>query len=190
MCGLDLLAVSALAPIVFTYPPHTTTTMASIEQDAVRRVSVVNPNVDKATVHEAAAAVENEQNLGIIASFKLYKKACLWSVFLSSCIVMEGFDMTLINNLYAYPPFKRAYGVEQPDGSFELTAAWQSGLSNGALCGQILGLFLNGIIADRFGYRKTIIGALCGCVCFIFIIFFSQNLTQLLIGEILIGFPW
>lgn len=164
--------------------------MASIHQDAVRRVSVVNPHVDKNTVHEAAQAVENEQNLGIIKSFKLYKKACLWSILLSTAIIMEGFDMTLINNLYAYPRFKRQFGVEQPDGSYELTAAWQSGLSNGALCGQILGLFINGIIADRFGYRKTIMGAMFACTCAIFVIFFSENLVQLLIGEILIGFPW
>ncbi|KAH8721754.1 general substrate transporter [Ilyonectria robusta] len=103
---------------------------------------------------------------------------------------MEGFDVVLLNNLFAYPPFQKKFGELQPDGSYQLTAAWQSGLSNGTLCGQILGLFVNGIIADRFGYRKTLIGALGGCICFIFIIFFSESLVQLLIGEILIGIPW
>ena len=168
--------------------------MAGTEEDnEVRRESVAPPAVavvDSNTAHEAAAANENEQNLGLRKSFKLYRKAVLWSVFLSTCIVMEGFDLTLINNLYAYGPFKEKFGELQPDGSYELTAAWQSGLSNGALCGQIMGLFANGIIADRFGYRKTLCGALAACACFIFIIFFSESLTQLLIGEILIGFPW
>ncbi|KPM40749.1 General alpha-glucoside permease [Neonectria ditissima] len=158
--------------------------------DAVRRVSVHNANMDPSVAHEAAAATEKEHNMSLLQSLKLYKKACLWSIFLSLCIIMEGFDVVLLNNLFAYPPFQRKFGTQQPDGSYQLTAAWQSGLSNGTLCGQILGLFVNGIIADRFGYRKTLIGALGGCICFIFIIFFSESLVQLLIGEILIGIPW
>lgn len=148
-----------------------------------------NP-VSKATVHEAAQAIEDERNLGIIKSFKLYRKACLWSVFLSTGIIMEGFDQTLVNSLSAYPPFTQKFGVRQADGSHVLTAQWQTALSNGALAGQILGLFINGLIADRFGYRKTIIGAATACVAFVFIIFFAQNLPTLLVGEILIGFPW
>ena len=155
---------------------------------AVRPISSVV--VDKATAHEAAAAIEAEHNLDLKALLKLYKKACFWSVFISLCIVMEGFGMILLNNLYAYPPFQRQFGVKQPDGSYELTAVWQSGLSNRALCGQIIGLFLNGFVADKYGYRKTLVGALGLCVCFIFIIFFSKTLVQLLIGEILIGTAW
>ncbi|KYK60430.1 raffinose family of oligosaccharides transporter [Drechmeria coniospora] len=142
------------------------------------------------TSQEAAAATAAERNMSFIQSFKLYKKACLWSIFLSTCIVMEGFDVVLLSNLFAYPPFQRKFGERLPDGTYELTPAWQSGLSNGALVGEILGLFVNGIIADRFGYRKTLIGSLFACICFIFIIFFSETLVQLLIGEILMGIPW
>lgn len=171
---------------------NTHATAAHLDGDNVRHLSVSAPPaaVDKAVVHEAADAIQAEHNMGLLQSLKLYRNACLWSIFLSTCIVMEGFDLTLINNLYAYDVFKRDFGDLQPNGSYELSAEWQSGLSNGALCGQILGLFLNGIIADRFGYRKTLVGALGLCVCFIFIIFFSKSLTQLLIGEILIGIPW
>jgi SP family general alpha glucoside:H+ symporter-like MFS transporter len=79
----------------------------------------------------------------------------------------------------------------QSDGKYQLTAAWQNGISNGAQVGEILGLFAAGVIADRFGYRKTMIGALSLVVCFIFIVFFNVNsLVQLLIGEILLGIPW
>lgn len=165
--------------------------LATAHVDDVNHVSAAPPPVvDKATVHEAAEGIKREKEMGLLQSLKLYRKACLWSIFLSTCIVMEGFDMTLINNLYAYGPFKRDFGELQPNDSYELTAAWQSGLSNGALVGQIFGLFVNGIIADRFGYRKTLVGALMLCIGFIFIIFFSSSLTQLLIGEIFIGIPW
>lgn len=90
-------------------------------------------------------------------------------------------------NLFAYAPFQRRFGVLQTDGSYQLTAAWQSGLSNAPLVGEILGLFVNGIIAERFGYRKTIIGSLMLVVAFIFIVFFAKSIEMLLVGEILLG---
>lgn len=103
---------------------------------------------------------------------------------------MEGFDIVLINSLLAVPAFQRAFGEELPNGDWQITAAWQAGLTNGALIGQILGLMLNGIIADRYGFRKTLIGALMAITGFIFIVFFIQSLPQLLIGLILCGIPW
>ncbi|KAK9442266.1 mrt [Metarhizium brunneum] len=158
--------------------------------DQPRRISIDRGNMDENLVHEAAAAAETEHSMGLLKSLQLYRKACLWSIFLSTCIVMEGFDVVLLNTLFAYPPFQKKFGVEQPDGTYQLTAAWQAGLSNGTLVGQVLGLFVNGVIADRFGYRKTLIGALVGCIAFIFIVFFAESLTQLLIGQMLIGVPW
>lgn len=153
-------------------------------------VAIIKANMDESTIREAAAATEAEHNMGLIKSLRLYRKACMWSIFLSTCIIMEGFDNAFLTSLYAYPPFQRKFGLAQPDGTYQLTAEWQTGLTNGVLAGQVVGLFANGIIADRFGYRKTLIGGLVGCIAFIFIIFFSETLVQLLIGEILIGIPW
>ncbi|KAG5990877.1 hypothetical protein E4U54_004015 [Claviceps lovelessii] len=158
--------------------------------DNQRRVSVDGGNMNTNIVHEAAAATQAEHSMGLINSFKLYKKACLWSIFLSTCLIMEGFDLVLLSTLFAYPPFQKKFGVQQPNGTYELTAAWQSGLNNATLSGQILGLFVVGYIADRFGYRKTLIGALTGCAAFIFIPFFAESLPQLLAGQILLGLPW
>ncbi|KAB5566087.1 general alpha-glucoside permease [Coniochaeta sp. 2T2.1] len=160
-----------------------------LDGEKVRKMSVQNPNIGTIT-REAAAATEAEHNMGLWKSLTLYPKAVGWSVLLSTAIIMEGFDVVLLASLFAYPPFQKKFGELQPDGSYQLTAAWQSGLSNGALVGEIIGLFANGIIAERFGYRYTMIGALSLCVCFIFIIFFAGTLVQLLIGEILMGIPW
>ncbi|KAM3535353.1 hypothetical protein MY4038_001407 [Beauveria bassiana] len=148
------------------------------------------PAFDASRALEAVAATEAEHNMGLLKSLKLYKKACMWSIFFSTCIVMEGFDLAIIGGLYVYPAFAKKFGEPTADGGYELTAAWQSGLSNAALCGQIIGLFAAGVIADRFGYCKTLIGALFLCICFIFIIFFAESLPQLLAGELLVGFPW
>ncbi|KAH7369288.1 general alpha-glucoside permease [Plectosphaerella cucumerina] len=160
-----------------------------IDSEAKRRMSVNNPDLDTLAA-EAQQATDAEHGLGFLQSLKLYPKAVGWSVFLSTCVIMEGFDITLIASLFAYPPFQRKFGVEQDDGSYQLTAAWQSGLTNGMLVGQIMGLFISGIVAERVGYRWTLIGALSLVACFIFIIFFAETLPQLLAGEILIGVPF
>lgn len=103
---------------------------------------------------------------------------------------MEGFDIVLINSLMALPAFQLRFGEPSPDGGYQISAAWQSGLSNGALVGEVIGLFFIGYIVERIGYKKTMIGALTLLTGFIFIVFFAQNLPMLLVGEILMGIPW
>ena len=103
---------------------------------------------------------------------------------------MEGFDIVLINSLMALPAFRLRFGEPSPKGDYQISAAWQSGLSNGALVGEVLGLFMIGYIVERVGYKKTMIGSLALLTGFIFIVFFAQNLPMLLVGEILMGIPW
>ncbi|KAB8072622.1 putative transporter [Aspergillus leporis] len=135
-------------------------------------------------------ATEIEHQMGFREAIKLYPAAVAWSVGLSTAVVMEGYSLMLLSSLYVLPQFNRKYGELQSDGSYVISAPWRSGLSNGALCGEILGLFFTGMAQDRFGYRKTIFGALCMVTGFLFILFFAQNLPMLLVGEILCGIPW
>ena len=159
-------------------------------QDGQDHIAPVRPHVESSTVHEAADATEAEHAMGLMQSLKLYRHAAGWSIFLSTCLIMEGFDTVLLNSLFAYPPFAQQFGVKQADGTYQLTAAWQSGLSNGTSVGEILGLFAAGFVADRFGNRKTLVGALTAVIGFVFILFFAKSLPQLLVGEILLGIPW
>lgn len=159
------------------------------ESSMARRVSANDKDVDQINI-DAARATEAEHNMSLWQGLKLYPKAVGWSVLLSAAIIMEGFDIVLIANLFAVPAFKKQFGVRLPNGDYELTSAWQSGLTNGAVVGELLGLTINGWIADRFGYKKTMIGALLGVNFLIFILFFSKSIEQLLAGLILIGIPW
>lgn len=84
----------------------------------------------------------------------------------------------------------RAFGHINNAGKWEISAAWQAGLSNGAAVGQIIGLFIAGIVAERIGYRYTVMGALILVTAFIALFVTAQSLVQLLIGEILCGIPW
>lgn len=67
---------------------------------------------------------------------------------------------------------------------------WQSGLSNGAYVGEIIGLFINGWASERFGYRYTIMACLVLITAWTAIFFTAPNVQALLAAEILAGIPW
>jgi SP family general alpha glucoside:H+ symporter-like MFS transporter len=90
----------------------------------------------------------------------------------------------------AFPQFNAKYGQQRPDGTFQVPAPWQAGLSNGANVGEIMGLFLNGWVSERFGYRYTVMACLVALIGFQTIFFTAQNVVDLQIAEILCGIPW
>jgi SP family general alpha glucoside:H+ symporter-like MFS transporter len=161
----------------------------ALDNEQQRRMSLNNTDIAQLS-HDATRATKAEQKMTLREGIRLYPKAIAWSVLLSGAIIMEGYDINLIANLQAVPAFKRKFGVQLADGSYEVTAAWQAGLTNGAYVGEILGLMVNGIIAERYGFKKTMIGALAAVTGLIFILFFAQNIEMLLVGLILVGIPW
>lgn len=176
-----------------------------VDDTVIRKASVAVPGFADLS-NEAKDATQKEHNMSFMQAIKLYPKAVGWSILLSTAIVMEGYDVVLLSSFYALPQFNKKYGELLPSGEYTVPAPWKSGLSNGALCGEILGLFINGIVSEKYGYRKTMIVSLAMMIAFIFIPFFSHNIQTLLVGgkfsrsalftssltqlEILCGIPW
>lgn len=162
----------------------------TLSDTVVHRAADHQPNF-KRLIHAAKEATEAEKHMTLWQALRLYPKATLWSILLSTAIVMEGYDTLLLGNLYALPAFSRKYGILDPKSKkYVVSAPWRSGLSDAAAVGEILGLVMTGILQDRYGYRKTIMGALILVMGFIFITFFAVDLPMLLAGEILCGLPW
>lgn len=67
-------------------------------------------------IHNAKAATDKEQKMTLLQGIKLYPKAAGWSVLISTCIAMEGYDISLVNNFYGFPQFRQKYGVQTPKG--------------------------------------------------------------------------
>ena len=152
------------------------------EQDRLeqtRSMSVVIKN--------AKSATQKEHKMTLLQGIRLYPKAVAWSMLISTCICMEGYDVCLLSNFYSFPQFNQKYGSQLPDGTYQVPAAWQAGLSNGANVGEIIGLFINGFVSERFGYRYTVITCLALVTCFIAIFFTAQNVIALEVAEILCG---
>ncbi|KAL0472557.1 MFS maltose permease [Neurospora intermedia] len=146
---------------------------------------------DYVVLVEAKHAADTEHEMTLLRAIQLYPKAIGWSVLLSSTLIMEGYDLALLGSLYASPVFNKKFGELNPaTGKYAVSAAWQSGLSNGARAGEIFGLIFAGWAADRIGYKKTTIASLGLMIAFIFVLFFAPNVKVLVIGEILCGIPW
>ncbi|KAI1618228.1 MFS transporter [Exophiala viscosa] len=141
-------------------------------------------------VLNASRATEKEHKMSLWQGIKLYPKAVAWSILISTCICMEGYDVCLLSNFYAFPQFQRKYGEQLSDGSWQIPARWQSGLSNGANVGEIIGLFINGYVSERFGYRYTVMTCLLLIVVYTAVFFTAQSLVAIQVAEILCGIPW
>jgi SP family general alpha glucoside:H+ symporter-like MFS transporter len=141
-------------------------------------------------ISNAKKATDKEHQMTLLQGIRLYPKAVAWSLLISTCIAMEGYDVCLLSNFYGFPQFNEKYGEQLPDGSYQVPARWQAGLSNGANVGEIIGLFINGFVSERFGYRYTVMTCLALIVVFTSIFFTAQNVVSLQVAEILCGIPW
>lgn len=163
-------------------------------------------------IRDAAAADKRDHDLTLWQAIKSHKKAVFWSMALSATLIMEGYgekdpaepsmsawliasvaflpDIILINAFYGQAAFLERFGVTQADGSRVITPAWQNGLSNGALVGEIIGLAVVGQVTDKFGFRKTMMVGLACLTAFIFLLFFAKDLPMFVAGLVLCGIPW
>lgn len=169
-----------------TMSPHLDDKVARVSEED--HVTDYNATKDLAIAKQAA---EDEHNLKFTDAIRRYPKAVMWSVLLSTSIIMEGYDIVLISSFFAQPSFREHYGEYIPESdSYQIIASWQNGLSNAVSVGTIIGAFANGYFTHKFGYRKVLLAslaAICGCI---FISFFSPNLPVLLVGQFLCGIPW
>lgn len=122
---------------------------------------VLQSQARQETIDDAKVATDKEHKMTLLQGIRLYPKAVGWSILISTCIAMEGYDVCLINNFYGFDQFNKKYGVEIAPGKYQVPARWQAGLSNGANVGEIIGLFINGFVSERFGYRSVPSEYLC-----------------------------
>lgn len=170
---------------------HRSATTSS-NDDLFRGMSTAIPDLRRLSA-DARNATEAEHKMTFLEGCRLYPKAIGWSFLLSCTIIMEGFDLTLVSSFQAFPIFRRTYGqAADPTNNtnHQISPPWQTGLQNGALVGEILGLFMNGYLTDRFGYQRTMIIALVWMCLFVFLAFFAFNIEMLLASQVLCGIPW
>lgn len=97
---------------------------------------------DKALANAALEATVQEHNIGVFQAFKTYKRAAFWSIrmsllaprkrvalirpVISTTVIMEGYDVTLLSSFYGYPSFREKYGDWLDDkNGYQISADWQ-----------------------------------------------------------------
>jgi SP family general alpha glucoside:H+ symporter-like MFS transporter len=142
-------------------------------------------------ISEAREAANEEHEMTFLQSLHRYPRAVFWSVLLSTCIIMEGYDIVLMNSFWAQPAFSRKYGqYNVVTNSYQISATWQNALGNAVTVGAIIGAFANGWFIHRYGYRPVLLVSLLSICGFVFVSFFAPNAPVLLVGQFLCGIPW
>ncbi|KAJ0368449.1 hypothetical protein COL26b_010868 [Colletotrichum chrysophilum] len=151
----------------------------------------VEEKLGQSAIFEAKQASDDEHAQTLMQALTQNRKAVFWSVMISMSIVMEGYDVILINNFFAYPEFQKKYGSWYGDEiGYQVSGPWQTALTMAATTGAIFGGLMNGFFASKYGYRWVMIVAMGFLNCFIFVVFFAHSAAMLLVGQILCGFSW
>lgn len=57
---------------------------------------------DPALLEAALQSIADDHDLGIWEAIKTYPQAVGWSLVAATCVIMEGYDTSLLNNFFAY----------------------------------------------------------------------------------------
>lgn len=96
----------------------------------------------RGAISEAKQASDEEHSQSLLQALSANRKAVIWSMLISASIIMEGYDVVLIGNFFAFPQFTRKYGQDYGGRiGWQISAAWQSGLNMSSTVGAIIGLW-------------------------------------------------
>ncbi|ERS95708.1 MFS transporter, SP family, general alpha glucoside:H+ symporter [Sporothrix schenckii 1099-18] len=141
---------------------------------------------------DARDATEAEHSMTLGRALRQYPKACFWSVVVSLVVIMDGYDTALIGTLFGFPAFQQRFGVAVPHSAtgFQVQAKWQTALGLASPLGNLVGIALNGVCTERWGHKRTLLGAMAWLTACIFIAFFAPSVGVLFVGELLCGVSW
>ena len=108
--------------------------MASMEKTTgnVATEKVTSTQGQHNAVDETSAAINNEHNMSVRQSLRFWWKAIVFSFVISLCVVMEGYDTSLMNKFFAFQPFRNKFGDEiDADGNRLVSSRWQTIILNG-----------------------------------------------------------
>ncbi|RSH89188.1 hypothetical protein EHS25_002300 [Saitozyma podzolica] len=141
-------------------------------------------------VEAAMAASEAEKAMGFRQVVRIYWKAAVWSMLFSFALVMEGYDVGIINSFFGQASFIDRFGQTNADGVKYIPADWQAAINNAANVGEVIGLAINGYCQARFGSKKVYLAAMVLMAGAIFIPVFATSLPMLFVGDLICGIPW
>jgi MFS transporter, SP family, general alpha glucoside:H+ symporter len=85
----------------------------------------------------------------------MYPKAGFWSAVVSLVVIMDGYETALIRSLQGFPAFRLRFGIlDVATNTYQIQAKWQETLGLASPLGNVVGIFINGVLTERFGHKK------------------------------------
>lgn len=73
--------------------------------------------------NEAKENDQKEKTMPLKEGLRTFPKAIMWSLILSTALIMEGYDLTLLNSMYGFDAFNRKFGDYFPSiGKYQVPA--------------------------------------------------------------------
>lgn len=159
--------------------------------DNLKNENTVTDTSWLATAGDAQEATAKDHSMSVWQAVKRNKKSVFWALGMYMGLIMESYDAGLVGSLIAYPAFRRNYGeYSETSGDYQISAPWQVAMGLSTSLGLIIGVFLNSIFVDKWGYRKVLLVGYTLIIGLIFIPFFAPNIGTLFAGEMLCGIVW
>lgn len=150
-----------------------------------------DPQTWKGMAEDARNATIEEHKLTFAQAVKLYPKACAWTMVVSLVVILDGYDTALIGSLFGFPAFQKQFGHEtSTPGTYQLEPRWQTALGLASPLGNIVGIYINAFLTERWGHKKTCLATLGFLTGVLFIPFFAKSVQVLFVGELLCGLAW
>ncbi|CEL11668.1 hypothetical protein ASPCAL14768 [Aspergillus calidoustus] len=90
---------------------------------------------------------------------KSQKRFFFWCLWVSSGVVMQGFDIVAGGQLAALPEFQKQFGRLQPDGSHVIPARYLSAWNSIAPACEIASTFIYAPLLEKYGRKPGILAA-------------------------------
>lgn len=103
---------------------------------------------------EPRRATEIEHRMTFKDGLRIYPASIAWSAFFSLGVIMTAFDPQLLGSLYATPAFQKDFGYLY-NGSYIISAPWQTALGMGNPIGQVIGALAVGYPMEWYGRKKV-----------------------------------
>ncbi|KAL4883348.1 general substrate transporter [Aspergillus karnatakaensis] len=139
------------------------------------------------TVQQAHISNHEEHRTGIFESFRRYPWATVWCVYAIWCITLLSFDVQAAGAVVGIPQFRKDFGYEY-EGDYVLPAKWQSAFGGAPIATAIISSLLSAELADMFGRKKVLMGALVISYIAVAIEFVATTNAVFFAGKFLNGF--
>ncbi|PVH98829.1 general substrate transporter [Periconia macrospinosa] len=102
-----------------------------------------------------------EHEVGKLASFRKYPRACLWSLYAVWLVLLVSFENQAAGSVIGIPEFRKDFGYEVVDAkgvsTWVLDAKWQAAFQGAPVASAVVGALGCGQLADWLGRRWVVV---------------------------------